>query len=138
MKRNLSPDKYKIAEPVGISVGTVWPTFHYMHLQSSDVIDGKQWPFMNFRMEEPLTPTRTRMWSWFMVDKSADDAFKKRSMEAYVRTFGPAGIFDQDDMENWEDCTRSNSARRPSGTPCTTAWAFTASDHRLAWAGYGV
>jgi hypothetical protein len=30
-------------------------------------------------------------------------------MEAYVRTFGPAGIFDQDDMENWEDCTRSNS-----------------------------
>jgi PAH dioxygenase large subunit len=108
MKHNLPPDKYKIAEPVGISVGTVWPTFHYMHLQSSDVIDGRQWPFMNLRMEEPLTPTRTRMWSWFMVDKSASDAFKQRSMEAYVRTFGPAGIFDQDDMENWEDCTRSN------------------------------
>jgi hypothetical protein len=32
-----------------------------------------------------------------------------------VRTFGPSGIFDQDDMENWEDCTRANigpAARR--------------------------
>jgi PAH dioxygenase large subunit len=108
MKRNLSADQYEIAAPTGISVGTVWPTFHYMHLQSSDVIGGRQWPFMNLRMEEPISPTRTRMWSWFMVDRSAEDAFKQRSMEAFVRTFGPAGLFDQDDMENWEDCTKAN------------------------------
>jgi phenylpropionate dioxygenase-like ring-hydroxylating dioxygenase large terminal subunit len=106
MKRNLPAEQYEISKDVGISVGTVWPTFHYMHLQSSDVIDGKQEPFMNLRMEEPLSPTRSRMWSWFMVDKSASQEFKDRSMEAYVRTFGPAGIFDQDDMENWEDCTK--------------------------------
>ena len=90
--------------------------------QSSDVIDGKQWPFMNFRMEEPLTPTRTRMWSWFTVDKSADRRLQEGSYETYVRTFGPAGIFDQDDMENWEDCTRVE--RRPGGasaTTCTTS-----------------
>ncbi|MBS1878942.1 MAG: Rieske 2Fe-2S domain-containing protein [Actinobacteria bacterium] len=115
MRRNLPPDKLQIAEPSGISVGTVWPTFHYMHLQSSDVIDGKQEPFMNLRMEEPISPTRTRMWAWFMVDRTASPEFKRRSQECYVRTFGPAGLFDQDDMENWEDCTRANmgpAARR--------------------------
>ncbi len=108
VKRNMTPEQWEMIEPVGISVGTVWPTFHYMHLQSIDVIDGKSAPFMNLRMEEPISPTRTRMWSWFMADKAGSAEFKQRSMECYVRTFGPAGIFDQDDMENWEDCTRAN------------------------------
>jgi hypothetical protein len=27
------------------------------------------------------------------------------------RTFGPSGIFEQDDMENWEDCTLVNSGK---------------------------
>ena len=74
---------------------------------SAGEIDGKPVPFMNLRMEEPLGPTRTRMWSWFMVDKRASPEFRQRSEETYVRTFGPAGIFDQDDMENWEDCTEA-------------------------------
>jgi PAH dioxygenase large subunit len=109
VKRNLTADQYEIAAPTGITVGTVWPTFHWMQLQSSDVIGGASETFMNLRMEEPLTPTRTRMWSWFMVDRSATPEFKRRSMECYVRTFGPGGIFDQDDMENWEDCTKANA-----------------------------
>ena len=29
-----------------------------------------------------------------------------------MRTFGPGGIFDQDDMENWEECTAA--ARGPA------------------------
>jgi hypothetical protein len=59
-------------------------------------------------MEVPITPTRTRMWSWLAIDKDATPEYRKESYETYVRTFGPSGIFDQDDMENWEDCTRAN------------------------------
>jgi PAH dioxygenase large subunit len=60
-------------------------------------------------MHQPLTPTRTRMWSWFAIDKAVSDEFRRASYETYVRTFGPSGIFDQDDMENWEECTKANS-----------------------------
>jgi hypothetical protein len=55
------------------------------------------------------------MWSWLAIDKAASPEYRKASYETYVRTFGPSGIFDQDDMENWEDCTRANqgpAARR--------------------------
>jgi PAH dioxygenase large subunit len=55
------------------------------------------------------------MWSWLAIDKDATPEYRKRVYETYVRTFGPSGIFDQDDMENWEDCTRANigpAARR--------------------------
>ena len=28
-----------------------------------------------------------------------------------MRSFGPSGTFEQDDMENWEDCTLVNSGK---------------------------
>ena len=66
---------------------------------------------LNLRLEIPITPTRTRMYSWFAIDRDASPEYRKLSYETYVRTFGPAGIFDQDDMENWEECT--SAARGP-------------------------
>ena len=52
------------------------------------------------------------MYSWFAIDKDASADYRKLSYETYVRTFGPGGIFDQDDMENWEECTAA--ARGPA------------------------
>ena len=59
-----------------------------------------------------MTATRTRMYSWFAIDKEASPEYRQLSYETYVRTFGPGGIFDQDDMENWEECTAA--ARGPA------------------------
>ena len=28
-----------------------------------------------------------------------------------MRTFGPSGVFEQDDLENWEECTRVNQGK---------------------------
>ena len=72
-------------------------------------MEGHPVGFLNLRMELPLSPTRTRMYSWFAIDKAAEPEYRKASYETYVRTFGPGGIFDQDDMENWEDCTGGRS-----------------------------
>ena len=66
-------------------------------------------PFLSFRLWQPTGPTSTRIWSWLFVDKEASKEFRRATYEAYVRTFGPSGIFEQDDMENWEECTRVNS-----------------------------
>jgi nitrite reductase/ring-hydroxylating ferredoxin subunit len=105
---SMNPDQVQIAMDHGISAGTIWPNFHWLQLVSAGDMDAEPVAFLNLRMEVPITPTRTRMWSWLAIDKDATPEYRKESYETYVRTFGPSGIFDQDDMENWEDCTRAN------------------------------
>ena len=103
---NLNPDQVEMAKNLAVSAGTVFPNFHWLQLMSSGTMGQDDVPFLNLRMEVPVSPTRSRMWSWFLIDNDADPEYAKASYETYVRTFGPAGIYDQDDMENWEDCTR--------------------------------
>src|SRR5699024_1146148 len=68
-------------------------------------------PFLSFRFWEPIARNRTRIHSYLVVDKSAPEDFKRETAETYVRTFGPSGTFEQDDTENWEDCTLVNSGK---------------------------
>lgn len=105
---NLSADQAELASRTVYSAGTVFPNVHWLQLLVQGEIDGPRVPVLNIRLHEPLSPTRTRMWSWLLVEKAASSEFRKATYEAYVRTFGPSGIFDQDDMENWEECTRAN------------------------------
>ena len=105
---NLTPEQAEMGRNLAYSAGTVWPNFHWLQLMSSGTMGQPDVPFLNLRLEVPISPTRTRMWSWFLIDKDADPDFAKASYETYVRTFGPAGVYDQDDMENWEDCTRAS------------------------------
>lgn len=106
--KNLNPAQKQIAAAHGISAGTVWPNFHWLQLVTSGEMNGHPHAYLNLRLELPLSPTRTRMYSWLAIDKAASAEYRKISYETYVRTFGPGGIFDQDDMENWEDCTVAN------------------------------
>ncbi|HEY4277001.1 MAG TPA: Rieske 2Fe-2S domain-containing protein [Conexibacter sp.] len=108
MPEHLTPEQVAMAEKVAYSAGTVWPNFHWLQLMSSGTLGQRDVPFLNLRLEVPISPTRTRMWSWLLIDVDADPEYEKASYETYVRTFGPAGIYDQDDMENWEDCTRAS------------------------------
>jgi len=104
-EQNLKPPQAEIAMRHGYSAGTMWPNFHWLQLTSAGDMESKPVGILNLRLEYPLSPTRTRMYSWFAIDKAASPEFRKISYETYVRTFGPGGIFDQDDMENWEECT---------------------------------
>jgi PAH dioxygenase large subunit len=103
--KNLNPGQAQIAMNHGYSAGTMWPNFHWLQLTSAADMESKPVGILNLRLELPLSPTRTRMYSWFAIDKSAPADYRRQSYETYVRNFGPGGIFDQDDMENWEDCT---------------------------------
>jgi phenylpropionate dioxygenase-like ring-hydroxylating dioxygenase large terminal subunit len=104
-KQNLTPAQASIAQAHGYSAGTMWPNFHWLQLVTAGDTSSEPIGILNLRLEVPLSPTRTRMYSWFAIDKDASAEYRKHSYETYVRTFGPAGIFDQDDMENWEECT---------------------------------
>jgi phenylpropionate dioxygenase-like ring-hydroxylating dioxygenase large terminal subunit len=49
----------------------------------------------------PFSPTQTEGWRFFLVDKDAPEKVKDVVRRYYMRYSGPAGMTEQDDMENW-------------------------------------
>jgi hypothetical protein len=41
------------------------------------------------------------------VDRAAPPEVKEATRLAAVRGFSPSGTFEQDDMDNWQECTRA-------------------------------
>jgi phenylpropionate dioxygenase-like ring-hydroxylating dioxygenase large terminal subunit len=63
----------------------------------------------------PHGPHRTEAWRWYFVDKEAPAEVKNFLREYYIRYSGPAGLTEQDDMENWNyahAASRGTIARR--------------------------
>jgi len=52
------------------------------------------------------------VWSWCFVDKNAPAEWKQASQQCYARSFGMAGMFEQDDMENWGEITQALGGAR--------------------------
>src|SRR5262249_8946879 len=48
--------------------------------------------------------------SWHMVQRDGPEWWKALGRRMYAQTFGMAGMFDQDDTENWEAQTRNANA----------------------------
>jgi 3-phenylpropionate/trans-cinnamate dioxygenase alpha subunit len=61
------------------------------------------------RVWHPRGPERTEIWSYCVVDKDAPSEVKEAMRLHLIQTFGPAGNLEQDDMNNWVQCT--NTAR---------------------------
>ncbi|HEX3881431.1 MAG TPA: aromatic ring-hydroxylating dioxygenase subunit alpha [Stellaceae bacterium] len=49
----------------------------------------------------PRGPNQTEVWRWFFVDRDAPSEVKEFLRDYYIRYSGPAGMTEQDDMENW-------------------------------------
>jgi nitrite reductase/ring-hydroxylating ferredoxin subunit len=77
-------------------VGTVFPNFSFLRATSR-----------TFRVWHPRGPEKTEVWSCVYVDKAAPPEVKEAMRLAAVRGFSPSGTFEQDDMDNWQECTRT-------------------------------
>ncbi len=73
---------------------TVFPNFS-VHIRSQ------------LRIYHPRGPERTEMWMFCLVDKAAPKHVKDAMHSNLTLTFGPSGTLDQDDMNNWIQCTAS-------------------------------
>ena len=63
----------------------------------------------------PRGPHQTEAWRWYLVDKAAPKEVKEFLGAYYARYAGPAGMTEQDDMENWSyahSASRGVIARR--------------------------
>ena len=92
VEKRLGP-RGKLVSPI---VGTVFP--HFSMLRSTS---------RTFRVWQPRGPDKTEIWSWVFCDKAAPAEVKEAVRLAGVRGFSPSGTFEQDDMDNWQECTRT-------------------------------
>ena len=72
---------------------TVFPNLQFL--------PGLNW----FRMYHPKGPDCIEMWTWAIVDKRMSATLKREILDNVTRTFGPAGLFDNDDGDNLQACT---------------------------------
>jgi 3-phenylpropionate/trans-cinnamate dioxygenase alpha subunit len=86
-------DRIQAVNPI---VGTVFPNFSMLRSTSH-----------TFRVWHPRGPEQTEVWSWVFVDRTAPPQVKEKLRLASLRGFGPSGTFEQDDMDNWQECTRT-------------------------------
>lgn len=81
----------RVEGPLTNGHATVFPNFSYLPVNGS------------IRVWHPKGPDKMEVWSWTIVDKSMPDDVREAQRLYNLRTFGPSGIFEQDDGENWSE-----------------------------------
>lgn len=128
IEQRLGPRR-RLVNPI---VGTVFPNFSMLRATSRTM-----------RVWHPRGPDQIIVCSWVYTDAAAPPAVKEALRLAGVRGFSPSGTFEQDDMDNWQECTQTCrgvvSRRMPLNTqmglghdrfrPDLQAWA---SEYRLS------
>jgi phthalate 3,4-dioxygenase subunit alpha len=94
-----------------VSAATVMPNLSFVHNWPQVDREGTVAPFISIRLWQPISATRTEVFSWFAVDKLAPERFKADSYKAYLMCFGSSGMFEQDDVENWTSITSMAAGR---------------------------
>ena len=81
--------------PVGIMQGGHPNIFPNMWLTNNQV-----------SLRIPKGPRRTEIWWFTVLDKNDDSDLHKVRLDRRIHNFGPAGMLEQDDGENWGESTR--------------------------------
>jgi 3-phenylpropionate/trans-cinnamate dioxygenase subunit alpha len=81
----------RVEGPLTNGHATVFPNFSYLPVNGS------------IRVWHPKGPDRMEVWAWTVVDKSMPPHVREAQRLYNLRTFGPSGIFEQDDGENWSE-----------------------------------
>ena len=97
IRERLGP-RLDMVQPI---VGSIFPNFSFIRASTTQ----------EFRVWHPRGPGKVEIWSCVFADTNAPDDIKTIYRRTAQRTFGPAGSFEQDDMDNWEECT--HTARGP-------------------------
>lgn len=64
----------------------------------------------SFRIWHPRGPEKTEVWSYTYVEKNAPGEVKKAWRDSVLQSFGPSGNLEQDDMNNFNQCTSSGKS----------------------------
>jgi phenylpropionate dioxygenase-like ring-hydroxylating dioxygenase large terminal subunit len=102
---HLRPEQYQVLRQVKNMHCTIFPNLSF--LISSATLKGELISHTTMKVWLPKGPGRIEVLSWGLVERDASPEWKDRSRQHYILTFGPSGMFDQDDSETWMDITRN-------------------------------
>lgn len=71
-----------------------FPTFGYLHANR------------RINVWIPRGPNEMEIWAWVLYDRNSPEEVVELRSKVTAMTFGPAGIFEQDDSANWVDIQR--------------------------------
>lgn len=77
--------------------GTIFPNMSFHEDQPRTMI-----------VHHPISPTQTEFWRYYLVDADAPDEVKDTLRHYYMTYSGPAGMTEQDDLENWTAATEAS------------------------------
>ena len=99
------------ARPYGYSHGLCFPNLNLV---------GASTPFSarSFLLCHPLGPLEFEVWQWWMVERAAPEVVKRGAAARAADSQAAAGLFGQDDSENFE------RIRQTLGTPLSDALPF--------------
>lgn len=98
-EKNLSKEQAQVFAKTTVFVGSIYPTLSFNSPVHGS--EGHLHNYLNFRLWRPLGPNQVEIWSWFMIDKAAPEAYKEDAYKGYISSFGPSGTLEQDDTEIW-------------------------------------
>jgi nitrite reductase/ring-hydroxylating ferredoxin subunit len=96
----------RLAQEHGDFVNKIVPIGHLTIFPSFSALDALR--HRTFRVWHPRGPRRMELYSWCMVDKALPDELKQAVRQQYIFKQGPAGVIEQEDGENWTQCTSSS------------------------------
>jgi PAH dioxygenase large subunit len=107
IKRNLLPGQIEVLERSASFGGNIMPNLAFMDLAFSPEPGTPSIGYFSLRLWNPVSVDRTEIWSWCLIEKDTPPDFKDSAYKAYLRGFGPSGVFEQDDMIVWSGPTRT-------------------------------
>jgi hypothetical protein len=142
IERCLSPAQAGVLRDAQLVFGNVFPNLSFLNTASHvpgewGGPEGLPISFLTFRQWQPRGPNAMEVWSWLYMDQSAPDWWKTASRTCYLRVFGTAGMFEQDDLENWAEI--NTGLRGPMAQQLWLHYGMGLDDRPTAdWPGPGV
>lgn len=107
-EQRLRPDQFALLRTVANLPGTVFPNLSF--LISAITLKGRLISHTELFVWRPIAPDRIEEITWFLVERNAPREWKALSRQAFILTFGPSGVFSQDDTENFSSITRNTTS----------------------------
>lgn len=95
----------RVHGPMTTGHATVFPNFSYLPVNGS------------IRVWHPKGPDEIEIWAWTVLDRSMPPEVREAQRLYNLRTFGPSGIFEQDDGENWSEIQAISRGWRTNTVP---------------------
>lgn len=109
MERNLTPAQVEVQSCLSVGHGTVFPNFSVLeNFKTSVDGPGRHARYIRITLRYPLTATLTEV-VWFgLRPRGASEEWQRLSRLGYLRTNGPAGMFEVDDLENFVSISQAH------------------------------